>query len=122
LGVPRSINIQGISDVQLRKLAGNSMALPVLEALFTLLMGSVDFSKPMSKHAPLAVHDCDVISVDQGYHIATPNACSHEVRCPWARTPENQHTDDHLDAMGRPREAAERMGGRARTRTSQQYQ
>ena len=72
LGAPRSINTEGISDVQLRKLAGNSMSVPVLEALFTLLLGSVDFSKPMSKHAPCTIHDCDVVSVDQGYHIATP--------------------------------------------------
>ncbi len=71
LGLPRTIRTGGISDVQLRRLAGNSMSVQVLEGLFTMLIGVIDVDKPLMAK-PKTINDEDIISVELGIHATTP--------------------------------------------------
>ena len=68
MGCPRDVRTGGISDVQLRSLAGNSMTVPTSVALMTVLLAVLDWEVELSEGAH-ACNDDDFI-----VHVVTPLA------------------------------------------------
>ena len=71
LGIPRGINVSRITDYQLRSLAGNSMAVPWLVAVLSVLVASVDFSV---KPCPMVCTDADFVLHTMDSHPGSPYA------------------------------------------------
>lgn len=79
MGAPRDIITHGISDCQLRSLAGNSMAVPFVTVLFTVILAAVDFTCTLSTE-PCEVTDDDFVLHRSGALPGAPLAA--KIKCP----------------------------------------
>ena len=80
LGLPRDIDTDDITDFQLRSLAGNSMSVPMMTTLVTLVLGAVEFQAPIGQDMPTIARD--FVSHVVQMHPATPVASTTKLPFP----------------------------------------